>query len=761
MRSDEFTGDVTVVGGGLAGVCAAIAAARTGARVALIQNRPVPGGNSSSEVRVWVCGATAAGRQRYARENGIIGELYLENQYRNPEGNPIYWDMVVLDAVRAEPNISLFLNTDVRAVEADGPDDARVVRSVSGWTMGSELETRFSSPVFLDCTGDGLVGHLAGAHYRIGRESRAEYDESWAPAEADELTLGSTILFYTKDLGRPVDYVPPAIAKDITTTSIPERRIIRAGDNGAAYWWIEWGGEVDTVHDNEQIRDELWSVIYGIWDYIKNSGKFDADTMTLEWVGTLPGKREYRRFIGDHVLTQNDIIAQREFPDAVAYGGWSIDLHPPGGMYADEGGAAQWYPNGTYGIPFRSLYPANTRNLLVAGRNISASHIAFGSTRVMATCAVLGEAAGTAAALCAERGVAPRDLATTAVADLQRVLLRGDAAMVGIAYEDHDDLAQRASITASSTLTELVVDDPSSTQELTSDAGLLLPADPGIDGLQLLVDVAVEGAGEELIVEAWSTGEPQNCVPHKHEASASVRLQAGEAQWVTLPLRWRPASPQNVFVVIRANPHVRLHVADHMRSGTLSFVRGEKRRVDDSAVDVLPHDQPVVEWVARSRQRSSYCFRLLSPTRAFDPRHAAGGYARPYGGPQMWSSRPLDGAPAQVTLVWKASVTVGRIELIFDDDVNEYMNNLHFHRSPFRVMPELIRDYEIQAATSDGWSTLVTVTGNRRRRRVHDVVPIETTQVRAVVTATNGAPCAHLVSFRLYSPRPGTDTAHP
>lgn len=118
------------------------------------------------------------------------------------------------------------------------------------------------------------------------------------------------------------------MAKDITQTAIAERRIIRSGDNGCAYWWIEFGGEQDTVHDNEAIRDELWSVIYGIWDYIKNSGKFDADNMTLEWVGSTPGKREYRRFIGDYVLNQNDILAQREFPDRVAFGGWSIDLHP-------------------------------------------------------------------------------------------------------------------------------------------------------------------------------------------------------------------------------------------------------------------------------------------------------------------------------------------------------------------------------------------------------------------------------------------------
>ena len=157
---------------------------------------------------------------------------------------------------------------------------------------------------------------------------------------------------------------------------------------------------MDTVHDNERIRDELWSVIYGIWDYIKNSGKFDADKMTLEWVGAIPGKREYRRFLGDYMLNQNDIIAQEPFEDRIAFGGWSIDLHPPQGMYSAESGSKHLYSDGIYHIPFRSLYSSNVRNMMFAGRDISATHVAFGTTRVMATCAVIGEAAGSGAALC-------------------------------------------------------------------------------------------------------------------------------------------------------------------------------------------------------------------------------------------------------------------------------------------------------------------------------------------------------------------------
>ena len=316
MRSIDARADITVVGGGLAGTCAAIAAARLGRTVNLINNRPMLGGNASSEIRVWVCGATAQGGQKFARESGIMGELWLENLYRNPDGNPYYWDQILLDAVRAEPNISLWLNTDVRDVAMSDDDAPRIV-SVSGWQMGSETHVRFDSALFIDATGDALVGFLAGAEFRLGREARDEFDEDWAPDAGDDDSLGSTMLLYTKDVGHPVKFIPPSIAVDITKTPIAAHRPISLEANGCAYWWIEYGGHLDVVHENESIRDELWGVVYGIWDYIKNSGEFDADNYTLEWAGSVPGKREYRRLVGDYVLNQNDIMDQTSFDDAV------------------------------------------------------------------------------------------------------------------------------------------------------------------------------------------------------------------------------------------------------------------------------------------------------------------------------------------------------------------------------------------------------------------------------------------------------------
>lgn len=749
MRNETVQADVTVIGGGLAGVCAAVAAARLGSKVALVQNRPVLGGNSSSEVRVWVCGATAHGVHRFARETGIMGEMFVENQYRNPEGNPYYWDLVVLETVKAEPNIALYLNTDVHEVEAEGPAEDRRITAAIGWMMGSERRIRFESPQYVDCTGDGLVGFLAGAKYRIGREARSEYGEAWAPEAADDITLGSTILFYTRDEGRPVKYVPPSFARDIARTSIPIKRVIRSGDSGCHYWWIEWGGELDTVHDNERIRDELWAAIYGIWDYIKNSGQFDAANMTLEWIGALPGKREYRRFIGDYVLNQNDILAQREFEDRVAFGGWSIDLHPPQGMYAEESGSKHQFTDGVYHIPFRSLYSVNVGNMLMAGRNISASHVAFGTTRVMATCAVIGEAAGTGASLCARHGISPRQLARERMNELQQTLLCQDAALIGVANADRADLARVAEAEASSYVKRIAVERSAETQELAEDFGILFPVDR-LEGVELLVDAA-EAA--EMAVELWSTGRAENYVPARRECGAAARVQAGERQWVRFDLGWEPEQPQNAFVIVKANPHVRLHLSHEPMTGVLSLTRAFTPRAV-AALEEHDASQPVVEWTMRKHVRKPACVRTVGETDVYRPQRVIDGYRRPYGIPHIWVSErtPEGGAEQWLQLSWPAGpVTAAEVHLVFNDDVNEDLINLHHHRTSFDVIPELVKDYRIEALVDGAWQVVGKAADNRRRRRVHRFdQAVSLSKLRLVLESTNGCPRYEVVEIRVY-----------
>lgn len=747
MQSMTENHDLTIIGGGLAGTCAAIAAARLGARVALINNRPMLGGNSSSEVRVWVCGATAHGGQKFARETGIMGELFLENQYRNEEGNPYYWDQVLLDAVRAEPGIKLWLNTDVRDLEVVESDTDRRISAVTGWQQGSERTIRFESPIFLDASGDGLVGHLAGAEYRRGREAHAELGEEWAPTAADSHSLGSTILLYTKDLGRPVSYVPPSIARDITETPIVIHRNIRAEANGCDYWWIEWGGELDVVHDNERIRDELWSVVYGIWDYIKNSGKFDAYNLTLEWVGSVPGKREYRRFLGDHVFTQDDVMDQTRFEDAVGFGGWSIDLHAPEGVYHAGIPAKNLFGAGVYHIPFRSLYSRNVTNMMMAGRNVSASHVGFGTLRVMATCAVVGEAAGTGAALALELGVTPRQLASQHPALLQQTLLRQDASLLGVEWTEPSDRALAAVASASTSLELIDVEAPAeggcAYRFEEEDLAVLIPADPSIAGIELFLQVGTVGA---LTAQLWETGGGENYLPGELMASAEISVPSTGAQWVKVPFTLAPASPRNVVVVITRAPGLALPLND--RPGPYGVLAMASRIPRVERLDRKPQAN---KWDAAPFRRKSFGLRVSSPTAAYGPAKVIGGLQRPFDGPQMWSSAKIvAGRPEHVELEWESPQELSRIDLIFNDDVDEDLINLHHHHTPFPVIPELARDYRVEAFAEGEWREVVRVEDNRTRRRTHDIAATRTTRLRVVIDSTNGSDWATLVACRAF-----------
>jgi len=751
VRRTVISADLTVVGGGLAGVCAAIAAARLGTRVSLITNRPVLGGNSSSEIRVWVCGATTHGAQKFARENGIIGEMILENQFRNPEGNPVLWDHVILDYVRREPNISLYLNTDVHTVQADGPPEHRSIIAVTGRQLGSESEFTFESPLFLDATGDGFVGDTAGARFMEGREARSDFGESWAPEAADGNLLGSTILFYVRDTGAPVRFVPPDSTISIAGTPIAATRTISPTRSGCFYWWIEWGGELDIVADNERIRDELWGVIFGIWDHIKNSGEYDAEDFTLEWVGTVPGKREYRRFIGDHVLIQQDIMAQTPFNDRVAFGGWPIDLHPPGGMYAGGSGAEHLFSWGLYHVPWRSLYSVNVENLLIAGRNISASHVAFGSTRVMATCAVIGQAAGTGAALALNLGVTPREVGTSHVSTLHRTLLREDAAVLGVLWDDPGDYALSATATASSTLDDLSDHEDSGDQETlmslaATDLGLLIPVDPELASIRVLVELS---APSELAVELWSTARGENQVPVEHVTTTTIHAPAGRS-WVEADFAHRPPTPENAVVVIRRNSALSVVVREGRGAyGVLGLLSRSPRSVDHTQGEVPPSNA----WSAEELRRRHIPITVSPPTSAHRADKVIGGYARPFGGPQLWSSERIrNGAHEWIRLDWEQPQHIATVELVFNADVDEDLNNLHHHETPFAVIPELVRDYSVEGRVQGEWIELAEVTGNRQRHRRHSFDPVLVDAIRLTILATNGSPWAMVHNIRVWAP---------
>ena len=415
MRELTHKTDFCVVGGGLAGTCAAIAAARHGIRVVLVQDRPVLGGNASSELRMWICGAHGDNN----RETGIVEELELENYYRNPEANYNIWDSVPYEKVKAEKNITLLLNCACVDCETDGN---RIISVRCRQTTNETWHTVYAD-LFADCSGDSVLAPLAGAEYRVGREASSEFGESIEPEEADKKTMGMSILFQARETGGPKKFIPPSFAYRYDDDSAFK---FRSHDRGTNYWWIEVGGDKDSIHDTEEMRDELIKISYGVWDHIKNRGDHGMDNWVLEWIGFLPGKRESRRYVGDYILTQNDVRAGGVFDDVAAYGGWTMDDHHPAGFYhPDEPNIFHPAPS-PFGIPYRCMYSKNIENLYFAGRNISVTHAALSATRVMGTCSLLGQAVGTAAAIAIKKRITPRQVYETEIAALKQTLMDDD-----------------------------------------------------------------------------------------------------------------------------------------------------------------------------------------------------------------------------------------------------------------------------------------------------------------------------------------------
>ena len=382
---ERIEADFCVVGGGMAGLCAALAAARHGAKTVLVQDRPVLGGNASSEIRMHICGAHGPNR----RETGILEEIQLENLRYTAGSCWSVFDSLLWGLAKREPNLSLALDASVCSCAMSGA----AIRSVRAWQGLSQKWIEVSAKLFADCSGDAVLAPLSGADFRVGREARSEFGESEAPAEADSCTMGNSILFQAMEFEGPQDFTPPPWACDFSAPD--KRRWIEnrfTDPTRTNMWWIEVGGADDSIGNAPMHRDELLRIAYGVWDWIKNKGP-DRErfrTFGLEWVGALPGKRESRRYIGDHVLSQGDVQSGGNFPDVVAYGGWKIDNHYPKGFWHDGPGTKYTDCPSPFGIPYRCLHSRNVPNLFFAGRDISCTHVALSAARVMATCALEG-----------------------------------------------------------------------------------------------------------------------------------------------------------------------------------------------------------------------------------------------------------------------------------------------------------------------------------------------------------------------------------
>ena len=396
MKTIERKTDLCVVGGGMAGLVCAIAAARHGIRVVLVQDRPVLGGNASSEIRMWIGGAHGKDN----REGGIIEEIFLENFYQNPALKYPIWDSVLYEKAMAEENLTLLLNTACFDATMDGDR----IASIRAWQSNAETFHVIEATYFADCSGDSILAPLSGAHYMYGREAKADFGETIPPDVADRKTMGMSCLFQIRETDHKVAFTPPAWAyRSESDADLPYKD--HENNPNCNFWWIELGGEWDALHDTDRCRDELLKICYGVWDHMKNHGDHGVDNFAVDWIGFLPGKRESRRYVGRHIVTQNDVEAEGRFPDIVAYAGWSMDDHFPAGFYYRDGHPTIYHKAPQpWGLPLRAMISENIENLVFAGRNISVTHAALSSSRVMATCAVLGQALGTAVAQAIDEG---------------------------------------------------------------------------------------------------------------------------------------------------------------------------------------------------------------------------------------------------------------------------------------------------------------------------------------------------------------------
>jgi hypothetical protein len=442
LQVHKLQADLVVVGGGMAGICASLAAARNGTKVVLVQDRSVLGGNASGEVKMHIVGADCHGLRPGTRESGIIEELRLEDSARNPHRSYSQWELLLYEKIKLESNITLLLDTTCISCTKDGAN----IKSVTALRNSTDDVFEISGTFFADCSGDSRLAVEAGADYHVGREAKSDFNESLAQDTADRKTLGSSILLTGKKYDTPQKFIAPSWVRKFTKADLIHRPI---GNYEYGYWWFEWGGQFDTIKDNEMIRHELLRITLGIWNYIKNSGDHpDAANWALDWVAPIPGKRESRRLLGPHILTQHDVETGKIFEDAIAYGGWWMDIHPPEGVDAvDQPPCTQTHTDQVFSIPLRCLYSRNVPNLLFAGRNISATHVAFSSTRVMATCAVAGQAVGSAAALAVRNR---QTLPGLVIGDLQQLLLKDDAYIPSLKNNDANDKARQATVSASS-----------------------------------------------------------------------------------------------------------------------------------------------------------------------------------------------------------------------------------------------------------------------------------------------------------------------
>lgn len=694
-RLQEY--DTVVVGGGLAGTFAAVSSARMGCRTALIQNRPVLGGNGSTEVLVRPEGDTTR-EPLDPGEGGIIEEV---------RGDTDGYSERMLEIAQAEPNLEVFLNTHATGVEMEVRDTIGAVTALDV-TNGQRLA--FPGKMFIDCTGDGAIGVWAGAEHRHGREPRSMYNESRAPEVADGYTMGNTLRYTSQLMPGPVEFRAPAWARQFRKPSDFGPGRYPQIHFGGWQWIIEYGGVLNTYDDSEEIRDELVRIIWGMWDYVKNhSPKLaqEAKNYKLVWVSHVAGKRESRRLIGDYIMTEHDIARQELFPDRVSYCGWGIDIHPPKGFY-DDGPPAVFSHKVKFSVPFRSLYSKDINNLMMAGRCISVSHVALGATRVMISCGLQGQAVGTAAGFCKQHNATPRAVGRDYMTDLQQRLLKDGCYLIDLANSDPNDLARKATVRASSMSPPVNVAGQGSSDmhPLGCDRAVMFRVTGDrIDKISLHL-MSQNRKPTEIKLTLRPAAELKDFNSTEDLATAAAVVPPRSKGWVEFTLGTK-VKPGYYYVTLPKTQGLSWALfAYHPRNTARAYRSGQG-------------------WITHE---ACYAYRLDPPSDSSDtppgtsleemfaPKNVINGFARAIRGwPNSWRPDPNQSQPQWVELDFGKPTRFSTVHIAFQSQ-------------------DLRADaFRLEIPQGDTWRPLAEVTNNVERRRVLRVEPTTASKLRLVV----------------------------
>lgn len=732
--------DLIVVGGGPGGCPAAIAAARKGIKVLLIQNRPVLGGNGSSEVGITFDGAT--NNHINARESGIAEEIRRLRD-RDPEdfGD---WERAVTQLVLAEPNITLLYNTHVYNVEMESDSRIRGVYARNTRTLEA---TYFTAKMFMDCTGDAWLGYYAGAKMRFGREAAWQHNEGIAPPTADTLTMSGCIKSGNRpfffDAGEPVEYHAPEWVPSLPKTDAEFGRVIK-GNGAMLNWWLEAPNNYDDLWDGEETRDALLMVVLGYYDHIKNywSHKDRIANFRMRFVSVFNGRRESRRMVGDYIMTQDDATSGRHFEDGISYSGWAVDLHHPEGIYSGSKGplyAAVSVPMPS--IPYRCLYSANIENLFCAGRNVSVTHVALGTVRVQNTIATMGQAAGTAAAMCIKLNETPRGIYQRHMKQLQQQLLKDDMFIPGIVNEDETDLCRTATVTASSVSTTEVYREKHGTVEPPKPMDVARMATVSVNRnkgdlhaiwlwlksdrdcpVTIQVSAQVHGdidtvstADQEFTAEAvvpanhegWFKVDIDIAItPDTHHPNGKIYLWLEPAEGIY----WRYLSNLSFYNICG------YRTADGNRK---RYAGGNYAISLKAPVDIIANCTPenVINGISRIRSKDVY----------------------------EWVSDPKQALPQWLELKLEKTAQINHVSVVFDTDLT---NPGTCWGIKIPNVPLCVKHYTVEVFDGAVWHKVAEETENFMRKRNHNFQAMTAEKIRITAYETWGDPSARIIEVR-------------